>query len=474
MMISAGGEGYGKLLLAHEQCSTAEKPSRDGYAKALALVEPELRRGALETAKQQGLWTIREYAQGGVGHGAAAGISPGEESIRSRCPRSFYSVLLYEAPHVEGPLQPDFGTGAKSPVERGLQAAGESCPAMVKLGFLGCGYVGQGVHLPNFLATGKCEVVALAEARPKLASKVAERHGIPRVYPSQMELALDPEVQAVAAITSVAFNRETTVPLLRAGKHVFIEKPVAPTSAEGHEMIAAAREGRAMLMVAYMKRYDPGIQWAKERIAQFRSTGEMGELLLARAHCFGGEWTAGYRPDIIRSDELAPPAKPRTPEWLPDELRMPYLTFNNVFCHDLNVLRFLLEPSDTTVAEARYSGKAFAVLLEMDGLPVTLETGFASGTWEEEADVYFEKCRMRIKMPPPLLRQGAAHVTLWKEGTLAEVFAPAPSERSWAFFREAEYFLDCVSEGKQPLSPGEDSVIDVELAEAVFRRLMKS
>ena len=45
----------------------------------------------------------------------------------------------------------------------------------IKLGYIGCGFMAQRVHLPNFAALPGCELVALAEVRPNLRAKVADR-----------------------------------------------------------------------------------------------------------------------------------------------------------------------------------------------------------------------------------------------------------------------------------------------------------
>ena len=52
----------------------------------------------------------------------------------------------------------------------------------IKIAFVGVGSMGQCAHLRNYLTIPDCEVVAVAELREKTGRRVAERHGIPRVY----------------------------------------------------------------------------------------------------------------------------------------------------------------------------------------------------------------------------------------------------------------------------------------------------
>lgn len=342
---------------------------------------------------------------------------------------------------------------------------------MVRLGFLGCGFVGQGVHLPNFLATGKCQVVALAEARSGLASRVAERHGIPRVYASEMELALDPQVEAVAAITSEVLHRHFAPTLLGAGKHLFIEKPLSTSAASGREIVEAAARGDAMLMVAYMKRCDPNVQRARQVISSLLAQGTLGAVTLATVINLGGDWIAGYHSDIIVSDERAPSADPVLPDWLPTELHQPLLVFNNVFCHDINILRFLLQPAQWKVESAAYNGKTWRVMMSFDAVPVVVNAGGWSGPWYEQVTVHFEQGRVEITFPAPLDQQRAAEVRIVKGSREEEFFDGRAGYRGWAFYREAEHFLECVEQGKEPISSGADALIDLEIVEEIFRHL---
>src|SRR5947199_10781553 len=97
----------------------------------------------------------------------------------------------------------------------------------IKLGYIGCGFMAQRVHIPNLAALPGCELVALAEVRPKLREKVAERYRIPRRFANHEELIRDPAIEAVALSAGFVLQGEMAREALRAGKHVFMEKPMA-------------------------------------------------------------------------------------------------------------------------------------------------------------------------------------------------------------------------------------------------------
>ena len=98
----------------------------------------------------------------------------------------------------------------------------------------------------------------MAERRSKLARAVASRFAIGKVYQDHLELAADPEIDAVAVSVNYAQQGEIAADLLKAGKHVFMEKPLAVSSVQAERILDAAASGNARLMVAYMKRFDPG------------------------------------------------------------------------------------------------------------------------------------------------------------------------------------------------------------------------
>ncbi len=340
---------------------------------------------------------------------------------------------------------------------------------MVKLGFLGCGFMGQGVHLPNFLADPRCQVIALAEARQRLAREAAARFGIPRVYHSHRELAADPDVQAVVCITPAELHADIVPTLLAAGKHVYVEKPLAYTVADGAALAAAAAGKGVMLMVGYMKRYDAGVAWARRWLRECLGSGELGRITYARAHCFGGNWVGAFRPALITTDEPSPPVGRRVPQWLPADLAGAYATYVNVYCHNINLLRWFLD-GEPQVAHAQHRGGVTVATLDFGGMPAVLETGqVPAHRWDESLTIYLERGWLEVLTPPPLQPE-PARVRLYHARDEPHFSEPLAGWQ-WSFAAEAEHFVACIEDGSQPLTPAADAVRDVEVCEAVFRRI---
>ena len=97
----------------------------------------------------------------------------------------------------------------------------------VKLGYVGCGFMAQKVHIPNFLRISECDLVAIAEVRAELGQKMQDRYRVPKLYKDHLELARDSEIEAVAVSADFAVQGEIAKDLLSAGKCIFMEKPMA-------------------------------------------------------------------------------------------------------------------------------------------------------------------------------------------------------------------------------------------------------
>ena len=217
---------------------------------------------------------------------------------------------------------------------------------VVRLGYVGAGFMAQKVHLPNFTNLPGCQVIALAEARPKLGEMVAKRFGIPKLYRHHSELIADPEVDAVAVSAHFAAQGEIARDALLAGKPVFMEKPMAVSVEQAERILEASRKTGAPLMVAYMKRYDAGYELAKEYVAKFRQSGELGRITLVRIHYFDGDWICGLDTPFVSTDEPIPQPPFIKPAWLPDEHVQRYIGFIQQYVHAFNFVRWLLDAGD--------------------------------------------------------------------------------------------------------------------------------
>jgi len=152
----------------------------------------------------------------------------------------------------------------------------------IRLGFVGVGGMGQAAHLRNYLTLPDCEVVALAEVRPKLGRGVAARYGISKVYDGHRALLAAESLDGIVAIQQFTMHADLIPELLEKGVPVLTEKPLADSVANGEKVAAAAAKAKAPLYLAYHKRSDPATTYAKGQMDAWRQSGEVGKLRYIR------------------------------------------------------------------------------------------------------------------------------------------------------------------------------------------------
>jgi len=110
-----------------------------------------------------------------------------------------------------------------------------------KVGIIGMGFIGT-THIDTLRRIGGAELVAVADVNYELAKQRAAEYGIPKCYADMDELIADPEIQVVHNCTPNHLHKEINEKIIRAGKHVFSEKPLARSAEESAHMLEVLRE----------------------------------------------------------------------------------------------------------------------------------------------------------------------------------------------------------------------------------------
>ena len=145
----------------------------------------------------------------------------------------------------------------------------------VRWGIISTAKIGTEKVIPAMQQGEYSEITGIASRNLDAAKSAARELGIPRAYGSYQELLDDPEIDAIYNPLPNHLHVPWSLKVLEAGKHVLCEKPIALTSAEGGELVdAAKRYPDLKVMEAFMYRFHP--QWQKAR--QLVIDGEVGEL----------------------------------------------------------------------------------------------------------------------------------------------------------------------------------------------------
>jgi predicted dehydrogenase len=136
----------------------------------------------------------------------------------------------------------------------------------VKWGIIGCGNVTEKKSGPAFSKAKGSELVAVMRRDAAKAEDYARRHGIARFYSDAALLINDPEVNAVYIATPPDTHASYAIKAMKAGKAVYVEKPMARTIPECEEMIRVSEETGQPLFVAYYRRVLPAYLKIKELV----------------------------------------------------------------------------------------------------------------------------------------------------------------------------------------------------------------
>ena len=138
---------------------------------------------------------------------------------------------------------------------------------------LGCGYWGPNL-LRNFSALKNGSVKYVVDASAERRAFVTQNFPRTQAVESYVEVLADPEVDAVIIATPAASHFELGMAALRAGKHIFVEKPMATKAVEVDELARCARERGLVVMVGHTFIYNAAVRYVKKLIEK----GELGEI----------------------------------------------------------------------------------------------------------------------------------------------------------------------------------------------------
>ena len=167
----------------------------------------------------------------------------------------------------------------------------------IRLAFLGAGDVAQRDYLPELHRLDeRVARMAICAQTPDRARAMARQYHFESWYPNgdYGQMLMENEIDAVANLTPIQLHYETNLGLLKAGKHVYSEKPLAGSVAEARQLQQAAQAGGLKLVSAPCVMLWPQIKLAQTLLQQ----GEIGEVYSARAYGHGGvpPW-GGYMSD---------------------------------------------------------------------------------------------------------------------------------------------------------------------------------
>jgi len=153
---------------------------------------------------------------------------------------------------------------------------------MINIGFIGTGGMGTYQSMA-FNEVKSCRIVAGADLSDKARARFKKSYPSTTTYANYHDLLRSDDVDGVVIAVPTGHHKSVAIDVLRAGKPVLCEKPMARTVAQCRQMIEAAKRYKGLLMIAHCRRYDP--EWGA--IAKVVQSGRLGSPILWR-HVLAG------------------------------------------------------------------------------------------------------------------------------------------------------------------------------------------
>ncbi|OGF46514.1 MAG: hypothetical protein A2452_01040 [Candidatus Firestonebacteria bacterium RIFOXYC2_FULL_39_67] len=343
---------------------------------------------------------------------------------------------------------------------------------MIKMGVIGaCGIAKRRTIPEGILKAKNVKLVALMDVQKEAVKETAKQFKVKKYYTKEEDLINDKDVQAVYIAAPTYLHAELTIKAAKAGKHVFVEKPMAMNPSECKVMINECKKNKVKLMVGFLMRFHAYHQKIKELI----DGGIIGSPVLARAQlsCWYPEIKGAWRQDLKLGGggsiiDMGMHCI--------DLLRMLMGEVTEVSAFTANTA-FKYKTEDNAVFIMKFKNNALAMVdssfcvqdftsnnvLEIFGLKGAIKSEFTIGQSAggkvvvsyTAKDAGYEASQSREEKEKEIIYDSS---NVKKED-------PVPVN---TYKSEIEHFADCIEKDKEPLISGEEGLRIQEIVAALY------
>ncbi len=150
---------------------------------------------------------------------------------------------------------------------------------MLNYGVIGCGAVFEVFQVNALAQASGVKLLAVCDINQDRLSAIQKKYQVPRTYTDYHALLQDKDIEVVMINLPQHLHREIALKSAQAGKHVYVEKPIATTLKDARDIIESCRENGVKLCVGHQRRFITTELKAKEMI----EAGELGKIFKVRA-----------------------------------------------------------------------------------------------------------------------------------------------------------------------------------------------
>ncbi len=354
--------------------------------------------------------------------------------------------------------------------------------APLRVGLIGLGEVAQLMHLPLLADDERFEIAAISDVSPSLLMHIGKRYGVAKRYAAAEALIADPDLDAVFILTPDHLHAELLEQAIRAGRHVFIEKPACLTAAELRPIIELNRGNPKTVFVGYMRRFAPAFLALKARLPKPQDIRHVRIRDLIRESQFFVDQTRNiFRPTDV-PEALIADGRAQTAALLrsamgdmasADALRA-YQVLTGLSSHSFSAMRELFGPPLGVVAARQHRGETVIALFDYGHFTALYEAVIHDvARFDAGIEVLTLNQHFRINYDTPYVRNLPTRLEITTSGdttTGTEIIGPFYED---AFRIELGAFHDSIASGKPPKTGLEESLSDLELFAAVGQHFLR-
>ena len=326
---------------------------------------------------------------------------------------------------------------------------------MYNIGSIGCGYWGPNL-IRNFIQLNRSDVKRVADLDTGRLAHMKKLYPTVETTTDYRTIIQDPDIDVVAVATPVATHHRLAGEAIDAGKHVFVEKPMAASRAEARDLVNRAKAKRVKLMVGHTFLYTAAVCKMKEII----DSGDLGEIYYISSQRLN---LGLFQPDINVLWDLAP--------------------------HDISIMLYLLgqRPESVSAVGAAHINPVIEDVAVLTMRFARNVVGFIQTSWLDPDKIR----RMTVVGSKKMMvfddMQPSEKIKIYDKGVETPRHYDTFAEFHYAYkygdiiiprldgteplATELSHFLDCIENDRQPLSDGENGLQVVEILEAASKSL---
>lgn len=319
---------------------------------------------------------------------------------------------------------------------------------VVNLGLIGLGQMGK-IHLHNCLHLKNARLIAVSDVSEK-SLLAAKKAGIKHVLKDYNNLLNNPNIDAVIISLPTFLHAEAAIKAAEHKKHILLEKPPARNITEAKRVLSAVKRNEVKLMIGYPLRFSTSFMNLKNEL----KLGTLGDVQIAIAdHISTG-------PFFPRGEKLKP--KPVPPWWF-DKQFTGGGALLDLGCYMINLLRWYF--GEVTSIQSRlghrfnmdFEDHATCLLKFKNGTIGILNVGWFARYRRVQVDLY------------GTVRHSSATSQLSLLDYIKKIFR---GNASTTFYKELEYFVNCISSDITPSPSGEEGLEDLRLISLAYQHAL--